>query len=140
MTPERVTVNFQLIRHREAEPLFDPAVAAALAGITRQALEAYRRAELVQPKMRGDGSWGYSVTDIRRLIRIRRLRSEVDLDLEAVEVVLHLRAQVRDLQREVEMLRQRHALREQELLQVIQQLRRELATEPRWRQVAGTSR
>ena len=51
----------------------------------------------------------------------------------AVEVVLHLRRQVIDLQMQMDELEQRSRRREQELLNEIQWLRRQLAAETLWR-------
>lgn len=125
--------NYALIRHQEIEPKYTPAVAAALAGISLQQLEAWRRAGLVAPKVRVDGTLGYGVADIRRLHRIRRLQTELGLDLGAVEVVLHLRSQVQELQREMQALRQAMVQREESMLHTIRQLRRQLADDTQWR-------
>ncbi len=128
-----VQIRYAITRHREeSEPVYTPDVAAALAGISRQALEVYRREGLVQPKVRADGTLGYSLADIRRLARIRRLRQEMGLDLAAVEVVLHLRRQVTELRRQLAETQRAMERREQELLQEIQRLRRQLDEASFW--------
>jgi len=131
MTPVRV--RYRIVQPQQAEPLYPPRIAAALAGISRQALQQYSRYGLVQPRRQPGGGVGYRAADIRRLTTIRRLREEVELDLGAIEVVLHLREQMHELQREMEEHRQAAARREEELLETIRQLRRQLAHESCWR-------
>lgn len=125
--------NRALLRHQEAEPRYAPTEAAELAGITPRALESYRRAGLVTPKQRADNRWGYSAADIERLACIRRLRTEAHLSLDAVEVVLHMRNQLFDLQHNMTLLRRQMQARERELLETIHQLRQQTAAESRWR-------
>jgi MerR family transcriptional regulator, heat shock protein HspR len=125
----QVRVRYSMVQPQQIEPLYTPRVAAALAGISQQALDQYRRRGLVQPQRKPGSGEGYRAADIRRLISIRRLRQEVDLDLGAIEVVLHLRDQVLELQREMEDRRQDAARREEELLETIHELRDRLAKE-----------
>jgi len=54
---------------------------------------------------------------------IRRLYQELDLDLETIDLVIHLWSQIVDLQREIKDLEQRSHWREQNLLAEIQTLR-----------------
>jgi len=79
------------------------------------------------------GGLGYSAADIRRLARIRRLREDLGLNFPAVEVVLHLRRRIIELLLELDELERQMIQREQVLLEEIQRLRRQLATEARWR-------
>ncbi|MEZ4864949.1 MAG: chaperone modulator CbpM [Caldilineaceae bacterium] len=125
----QLRVRYALVRRHDAEPLYLPDVAAALAGVSRQALEQYRRAGLVRLQTRIGGIVGYSAAEIRRLVTIRRLREEVALDLGAIEVVLHLREQIFQLQQEVQKLHEEKQQREKELLETIHRLRQQLATE-----------
>ena len=81
------------------------------------------------------GSSGFSRSDIRRLVRIHRLREDLGLEFEAVEIVLHLRQQVMDLLNEMDRIEGNLLRREQELLNEIQELRRRVADEPHWHQL-----
>lgn len=123
----QMRVRYAMARRQDVEPIFSPDVAAGLAGISRQALDHYRRAGLVQPQTRAGVAVGYRAVDIQRLACIRRLRKDMDLDLGAIEVVLHLRQQIVQLQRETDSLRQQATQREGALLKTIHRLRRQLA-------------
>jgi MerR family transcriptional regulator/heat shock protein HspR len=72
------------------------------------------------------GDEGYSAEDISQIARIRRLHEDLGLDLEAVEIVLHMRRQILELLRRVDEMERRLAKREDELLAEIQDLRRRL--------------
>ena len=65
-------------------------------------------------------------TDITQIARIRRLHEDLGLDLGAVEIVLHMRRRITDLLKRMEDMEKRLAVRERELLQDIQDLRRRL--------------
>ncbi|HIC88228.1 MAG TPA: MerR family transcriptional regulator [Anaerolineae bacterium] len=122
-----------LIRHQEDAPQFTQEVAAQLAGLSLARVRYYERLGLVSPKVMPGGGRGYSWRDVRRLARIRRLREDLGLDLPAIEVVLHLRRQVLDLQQQLDYLEIELARREETLLREIQLLRRQLAEEAHWR-------
>lgn len=125
-------MTYSLIRLRENEPMFTRALAAQLARVSLEFLSLCEQADLIEVQVMSGGGVGYSTVDIRRLARIRRLCRDLDLDLTAVEVVLHLRRQVLDLLAQLEEMEQQQARREQELLNEIQQLRRRLAEEADW--------
>lgn len=127
------TIRYAIVRREESESLYGPATAAAMAGIDLRELELYRREGLVRPRQRGDGTQGYALSDIREMSCIARLQREVELDLAAVEVVLHLRAQVFEAHREIRRTQETFLRREQELLQTIDELRRRFSAETRWR-------
>jgi hypothetical protein len=88
--------------------------------------------QLVQVQITSSGEEGFSRAEVRRLVRIQRLCQDLDLDLGAVEVVLHLRRQVMDLQAQMEGLEQQMLQRERALLNEIQTLRRRLAADANW--------
>jgi DNA-binding transcriptional MerR regulator len=121
-----------IIRGSADEPLYDPARAVEMARISLELLRACEAEELVQPRTIAGGGLGYTLADIRRLARIRRLQEEMELDLGAIDVVLHLRRQVLGLLSEVEAMEERMLRREQELLAEIQSLRRRLAGDAYW--------
>jgi len=100
--------------------------------ISTDFLQRCVEAELVQTQINSSGEEGFSKADVRRLVRIHRLCEDLDLDLGAVEVVLHLRRQVLDLQAEIEELEAQMLRRERELLDELQSLRRRLADQAHW--------
>jgi DNA-binding transcriptional MerR regulator len=119
------------IRLRSGEVIYTQSVAIQLAEVSVDFLHACEAEGLIQVQ-EVEGNPGYSAGDIRRLARIRRLCQDLELDLPAVEVVLHLRQQVRSLLTEMDQIEQRMQQREQELLREVQELRRRLAAEAGW--------
>jgi DNA-binding transcriptional MerR regulator len=119
---------YQIVRYsQENELIYCRPVAAQLAQMTLELLSLCERQGLVQTRTMAGGVEGYSVADIHRLARIRRLRDDLSLSLPAVEVVLHMRRQVLDLRAQLDELEARMARREQELTNEIRRLRRRLA-------------
>lgn len=104
-----------------------------MARITLDFLRRCEREQFVQPRPLPGGGYGYNAADIRRLARVRRLRYSLGLNLPAVEVVLHLRRQVIELQTHLAQLEREMEQREQVRLREIQELRRQLAHEVKWR-------
>lgn len=117
----------------DSEPIYTRSVAAQLARMPVDLVRACERENLVRTGVMTGGGRGFSASDVRNLARIRRLLEDLGLDLQAVEVVLHLRRQVVDLLRQIEEQERRHLQREQVLLAEIQRLRRQLAHEASWR-------
>ena len=123
------------IRTRRAdddEPLYSASVAAQLARVSLELLRQCEEESLIRPRAMAGGGLGYSAADIRRLIRIRRLQDDLELDLPAVEVVLHMRRQVLDLMAELDELERQMWRRERLLLAEMQRLRRRVADEAEW--------
>jgi DNA-binding transcriptional MerR regulator len=115
---------YQIVRYsQENELIYCRPVAAQLAQMTLELLSLCERQGLIQTRTMAGGVEGYSVADIRRLVRIRRLRDDLGLSLPAVEVVLHMRRQILDLRAQMHEMEERMARREQELVQEIRQLR-----------------
>lgn len=119
------------IRLRSGEVIYTQSVAMQLAEISVDFLHQCETEGLIQVR-EVEGNTGYSAGDIRRMARIRRLCQDLELDLPAVEVVLHLRQQVSSLLAEMDQIEQRMRQREQELLKEVQALRRHLAAEAGW--------
>jgi DNA-binding transcriptional MerR regulator len=119
------------IRLQSGEIFYARSAAIQLAEITIDFLQECETEGLIQFQ-EVEGTVGYSAGDVRRLARIRRLRQDLELDLPAVEVVLHLRQQVSRLLNDMDQLEQRLVQREQELLREVQELRRRLAIESGW--------
>ena len=126
-------MTYQLIiRSEEEEPLYSRQVAAQLARISLDFLRRCESERFVQPRRLPTGEVGFTASDVRRLARVRRLRYSLGLDLPAVEIVLHLRRQVIDLQNYLAELEKEMEIREQERLREIQELRFRLSQEARW--------
>ena len=87
------------------EPVYAISVAASRVGVHPQTLRLYERVGLVKPARRG-GNRLYSDWDIERLRQIQRLTNELGVNLAGVEIILKLLDQVRELQRELEAVRQ----------------------------------
>jgi DNA-binding transcriptional MerR regulator len=127
---------FQLVIHSEAadnEPYYSRSVAAQLARISLDLLEMCEQERLIQARLMAGGGHGFSSADIRNLARIRRLREDLELDLSAVEVVLHMRRRMVEMLAELSTMERRMAQQEQELLREIQRLRRQTAEDADWR-------
>jgi len=75
---------------------------------------------------------GYSHDTVRRLIRIRHLHRDLGLDLSAIDCLLRMRRQVTDLQRRLGDMEEQMSVRERELMDEIQRLRRKLAHNSNW--------
>jgi len=127
-------MSYQLIIHsEEEEPLYSRPMAAKLAHISLDFLRRCERENIVRPRPLPGGDVGYTAADIRRLARVRRLHQSLQLDMSAVEVVLHLRRQVIELQTLLDQLEMEMDEREQAWLREVQELRRQLAQEFKWR-------
>jgi len=107
-------------------PTFTRTVTAQLARVSVEFLSQCEAQDLIRPRQLEEGEVGYASEDIQRLSLIRRFHDTLGLDLDAVEVVLHLREQLLSLLLRVEEMERRFALTEQELLEEIDRLRRRL--------------
>lgn len=126
-------MTYQITIYSEEEgPLYTRQTAAKLARVSIDFLQICEGEQFVRPQPMPGGEWGFSAADIRNLARVRRLRQSLGLDMPAVEVVLHLRSQVVGLQAELLQMHKDMERREQELLQEIAALRRQLAQDIIW--------
>lgn len=117
----------------EKERIITRSMAAQLARITLEFLEECERAELIRAGRMPGGGRGYAMADVRELARIRRLREDLELDIAAVEVVLHMRRRMVAMLQEIEAIEADMIHLERELQQEIQQLRRRMAEDVKWR-------
>ena len=85
--------------------VFVISVAAELAGVHPQTLRIYERKGLVDPARTAGGSRRYSEADIALLRRIQELTNE-GLNLAGVHKVMELEAELAELRRQIEALRQ----------------------------------
>lgn len=125
--------NSLMIRSQNEGRLFSRNVAAQLARITLDFLEQCEREALVEPGPMPGGGEGYTLQDIDQMVRIRRLKQDLGLDLEAIEVVLHMRRRMVEMLHEMNALEARMWAREQQLRGELSRLRQQQAREARFR-------
>ncbi len=83
--------------------------AAALCGMHEQSLRLYERRGLIRPQRSPGNIRRYSDLDIEQIRFIKRLVDDLGVNLAGVEVILHMRHQLVETQRELDALRQRLA-------------------------------
>lgn len=89
------------------QPRYIISVAASIASCHPQTLRHYERLGLVTPHRSRGKVRLYTDEDIAQLQRIQRLMDELGVNLAAVEVILHMREQILQLQSEIESLQAR---------------------------------
>lgn len=88
-----------------AEQYYTIKVAAELCGLHEQSLRMYERRGLIAPR-RSPGNFRYfSDGDIEQIRFIKRLVDDLGVNLAGVEVILRLRQQLLEAQREIAALR-----------------------------------
>lgn len=91
--------------HDFEDPVYQISVVAELLGIHPQTLRHYEREGLVIPSRTSGKVRVYSQRDIDDLKLIMRLTRELGVNLAGVDVVMQLKTQVRELQKELDALR-----------------------------------
>lgn len=91
--------------HTFEDPVYQISIVAELLGIHPQTLRHYEREGLVIPSRTNGKIRVYSQKDIDDLKLILRLTRELGVNLAGVDVVLQLKNQVRELQKEIDILR-----------------------------------
>ena len=71
--------------------------AAYIACVSLDFLLACEQEGLITPQWKTEGLTGYTMKEIQRLQIIRRLHEDLNLNFPAIDVVLHLREQIREL-------------------------------------------
>ena len=71
--------------------------AAYIASVSLDFLMACEQEGLITPQFKVEGRSGYMMKDIHRLQIIRRLHEDLHLALPAIDVILHLRGQIREM-------------------------------------------
>ncbi len=102
--------------------LFMISVVSEMLGIHPQTLRLYEREGFIKPKRTEGNTRLYSEDDVEKLEMILRLTRDLGVNLAGVEVILSMREQMEQLQRETE--------------ETIRQLREELEREIRRREEA----
>lgn len=87
-------------------PIFTMRIAAQMVGVHQQTLRGYEREGLIRPARSGGRQRIYSEADIARLRLIRRLISELGVNLAGADIILRLRDEIAALEAENERLRQ----------------------------------
>src|SRR5512135_2124715 len=100
--------------------LYMISVVSEMLGIHPQTLRLYEREGLIKPKRSGGNTRLFSDEDVEKLELILRLTRELGVNLAGVEIILSMRKQMEQMQREME--------------ETVGQLREELAREIRRRE------
>lgn len=91
-------MTYEIIHYpQDKNTLYRPAQAAHMACVTLDFLTAVEQEGLLLQKTTSRGKTGYTLADVQRLVVIRRLHEDLRLDLQAIDVVLHLRDKVEEL-------------------------------------------
>ncbi|HMO56515.1 MAG TPA: helix-turn-helix transcriptional regulator [Roseiflexaceae bacterium] len=80
-------------------------VAAALCGMHEQSLRLYERRGLIMPRRSRGNIRRYSDEDIEQIRLIKRLIDDLGVNLAGVEVIMNMRRQLVEAQRELAILR-----------------------------------
>ena len=81
-------------------------VAAELCGMHEQSLRMYERRGLITPRRSPGNIRHFSDQDVEQIRFIKRLIDDLGVNLAGVEVILHMREQLIETQRELKELRQ----------------------------------
>ncbi|HWQ11751.1 MAG TPA: helix-turn-helix transcriptional regulator [Roseiflexaceae bacterium] len=87
------------------EQFYSIKVAAEMCGMHEQSLRLYERRGLIAPGRTPGNVRRFSDADIEQIRFIKRLVDDLGVNLAGVEVILHMRQQLLEVQRELEELR-----------------------------------
>jgi MerR family transcriptional regulator, heat shock protein HspR len=87
-----------------AETYYTIKIAAELCGMHEQSLRMYERRGLVAPRRSPGNFRYYTDTDIEQIRFVKRLIDDLGVNLAGVEVILRLRQQLIEAQRQLEAL------------------------------------
>ena len=88
----------------EDEPCYVISVAARMVGVHAQTLRAYERTGLMDPARSRGNIRMYSPQDLQRARWIRSLIDDLGINLAGVEVIIRMKAQMDELERETQRL------------------------------------
>lgn len=97
-------------RARQASDGLTISVLAARCGVAPATIRRYEQFGLVAPQSEA-GIPRYAEGDVERVLRIRRLTTELGVNLAGAEVILHMREQILLLRQELESLRREREYR-----------------------------
>ncbi len=83
------------------ERLYSIKIAAALCGMHEQSLRMYERRGLIAPRRSAGNIRRFSDADVEQIRFIKRLIDDLGVNLAGVEVILHMRRQMVDLQEQL---------------------------------------
>ena len=89
----------------DTAPIFTMRIAAQLVGVHQQTLRGYEREGLIRPARSAGRQRIYSEADIARLRLIRRLISELGVNVAGADIILRMRGQISELEAENAALR-----------------------------------
>jgi len=92
--------------HSYDEPVYLISVVATMLNIHPQTLRQYEREGLVEPSRTQGRMRLYSQRDIDRMKLILRLTRQMGVNLAGVDIVLQLKEQIDEMQKEIEQLRE----------------------------------
>ena len=98
-------MNYERYEDHE-EPCYVISVAARMVGLHAQSLRHYERMGLVRPSRSQGRQRLYSQSDVNRLRHIQRLIQDLGVNLAGVEVVMHMNERMRQMEHEMQRLRQ----------------------------------
>ncbi|HLH62890.1 MAG TPA: MerR family transcriptional regulator [Ktedonobacteraceae bacterium] len=106
-------------------------VAAVKAEVHEQTLRHYERLGLISPARKGSSPHSprlYSDRDIERVVQIRRWMRDLGVNLAGVEVILHMKDRMEQMQQELEQemqqMQDQHAAETRRLKEIIERLQR----------------
>jgi DNA-binding transcriptional MerR regulator len=114
-----------IFQSQDEDRIYVRSFAARLAGVSEEFIIQCEQEGLITSKQKTEDLIGLDKNSVQRLTLIRRLHRELELDLDTIDLVLHMRRQIIDLQNQIEELERRSRQKERQLLQEMQQLRRE---------------
>ena len=79
-------------------------IAAELCGMHEQSLRMYERRGLIAPRRSAGNIRRFTDDDVEQIRFIKRLVDDLGVNLAGVEVILHMRQQLLDMQRELSAL------------------------------------
>jgi DNA-binding transcriptional MerR regulator len=123
--------NIVIRSQDDDQMLYTRDIAARLARVSVSFWCTCEQEGLVSARWMTGGSKGYRREDIEKMVVIQRLHEQLELDIQSLEVVLHMRQRILDLLDEMEEVERLALQRERVLLQQVQELRRQFAREAR---------
>jgi MerR family transcriptional regulator/heat shock protein HspR len=89
------------------EPCYVISIAARMVGMHAQTLRQYERLGLVEPQRTRGNIRMYSRADVARLRQVQRLMNDLGVNLAGVEVILRMNERMRQMEAELQELRER---------------------------------
>jgi DNA-binding transcriptional MerR regulator len=117
-------MKYEISIYTGPSPALYPAqIISQLSRISLQFLKECDQQGLIQGYNMLGGVRGYRLEDVAHLSLIRRLSKDLELDYNAIEIVLNMRQQIISLHTELQAVHLKMQAREQEFQEEIRQLR-----------------